>query len=101
VTEKDESHIKVKIETEDSEELNNDIGHLKEQYNHSIFQVTKTCEQFLEVKLETELSEALNNLSGHIDEASVSGEMDIFVGHNVEKDGLENILLFLKITLYV
>ena len=93
VTEEEESFIKVKIETEVSEELNNDIGHLEEQSDHSIFQVTETCEQFLEVKLETELSEALNNTGSHTEEENMQEceEMDIFVGHNVDKDGLENI----------
>jgi hypothetical protein len=93
ITEKKENLIEVKIETEVSEELNNDIGHLEEQSDHSIFQVTETCEQFLEVKLETELSEALNNHAGHTEEENMQEceEMDIIVGHNVDKDGLENI----------
>ena len=42
VTEEEESFIRVKIETEVSEELNDDIGHLEEQSDYSIFQVTET-----------------------------------------------------------
>ena len=93
VTEQEESLLQVKIETDVSEELNNDIGHLEEQCDHSIFQMTETCEQFLEVKLGTELSEPLNNHAGHTEEENIQEceEMDIFVGHNVDKDGLENI----------
>ena len=92
ITEKKENLIEVKIETEVSEEFNNDIGHLEEKSDQSIFQVTETCEQFLEVKLETEQSEEFNNYTGHIEEEySGCEEMDIFVGHNVDKDGLENI----------
>ena len=42
VNEQEESLLQVKIETEVSEELNNDIGHLEEQSDHSIFQVNRS-----------------------------------------------------------
>ena len=96
MTKKKENLIKVKIETEISEEFNNDIGHLEETSDQPIFQVTETCEQFLEVKLETEQSEELNNYGVPIEEENIQEysefeEMDIFGGHSFNKDGIENI----------